>query len=276
MSNVADQLLAALAKYPIDEDGDSFIDTFADCVRYNEVDNLLALIGFLLQNHPDLQSEFAAFGVLAKSGIETLDQYYAEYAETVREFEVQHPTPSFEVVEGAQAEEEENDDTTDTEEPPKPVEHCPDPNPPAIPHVPELSAPLKTLIRQVAITPSKQGFTPIHAACANNHLPLLSLLFLDALVLPDDFNNTVSMNEDGGSPVHWACLNGHVEIVKLLVKFGANVSKRNLEGKSALGLAEMMGRERVVNWIVLNCDVGLDDDSSMAEAMASKGGVSSP
>ncbi|KAI9336175.1 ankyrin repeat-containing domain protein [Obelidium mucronatum] len=163
----------------------------------------------------------------------------------------------------------------DDSEPQKPTELCPEPNPPAIQHVPELSTPLKVLIRKIATTPCKQGFTPIHAACANNHLPLLSLLFLDALVLPGDFNNTLSTNEDGGSPLHWACLNGHLEIVKLLVKFGASVSQKNLEGKSSLGLAEMMGRERVVNWIVSNCDVGLDDDSTMADAMTSKADIGS-
>ncbi|ORY30905.1 ankyrin [Rhizoclosmatium globosum] len=265
------QLLSNLASYPIDEDGDSFIDVMSECVRYNEVDNIATLISFLTQNTP-ASTEFSAFSSKAASAIERLDRYYAGFANEVRAFEAANPTPTFET----EGETDEKPDQMDIEA--NTVKDkaalselkVPEPSPPLVEQVPELSHPLKTLLRTIAITPCKQGFTPLHAAAANNHLPLLSLFFLDALVLPADLNSTVSTSEDGGTALHWACLNGHLEIVKVLVKLGANIGAKNLEGKSPLGLAEMMGRERVVNWIVENCDVGLDDDSSMADAMESK------
>ncbi|KAJ3065397.1 hypothetical protein HDU98_011251 [Podochytrium sp. JEL0797] len=262
-------LLAALAAYPVDEDGDSFIDTFAECVRHNEVANLGLLIGFLLKDHPLLATEFALFASKTEEYVALLDEYYANYYAEVKDALAAqpHPTPMNPDEEMAEADDEDQEPAMQEKTTP-----IPQPNPPTVPALPTLSQPLKTLLRAIATTPCVAGFTPLHAASANNHLPLLALFFINsnALVLPSDLDVTPTTAEDGGSPLHWACLNGHLEVVKTMVERGANVGKRNKEGMSALGLAEMMGRDRLVNWIVENCDVGLDDDSNLADAMDAK------
>ncbi|KAI8610402.1 ankyrin repeat-containing domain protein [Chytriomyces sp. MP71] len=279
------KLQASLAAYPVNEDGETFIDQFVDCVRHDELDNLVALLQYVVDQAliPALSEELRSFGGPALAAHGVLNEYYAEYGTAVAAFEAAHPVPVFGTdADDADADADTKPDTytrPDTEmadaEMAEKSETAPTPTPPpVVGSVPKLGVDLARLVRIVATTRACSGFTPLHAAAANNHLPLLEILLVPCLQLPGDLNNSTTSLEDGGTPLHWACLNGHLEIVKALVAGGANVGLKDNEGKSPLGLAEMMGRERVVNWIVANCEVGNEDDV-MADAMDAKLAVSS-
>lgn len=97
--------------------------------------------------------------------------------------------------------------------------------------------------------------TPIHMACANGHLDvvtyLLSLLsFSDAKALV----NTV--NAEGNTALHWASLNGHLSIVELLCdKYEADCFVKNNAGHDAIFEAENNGKEQIETYFLKKFDV---------------------
>ncbi|KAJ3400802.1 hypothetical protein HDU80_006606 [Chytriomyces hyalinus] len=262
------QLEAAIAAYPVSEDGETFMDILVDCVRHNESENVIALVRYILKDTVELQSEFDQFAAVMLQTQSQLDAYYLDYAETVREFEAAHPVPVFgsnEDGDEAQEDDQEASQSGMEQQQPTATPQCPPPQPPVLATPPVLSHHLQWLVRTIATRPSTAGYSPLHAACANNHVSLMDLLFMPYLDLPKDLDSTLTLDAD--TPLHWACLNGHLLVVQLLVKAGASVSCKNKDGRSCLGLAEMLRRERIVNWIVANCDVEEDTDVSMAEAV---------
>ncbi len=118
--------------------------------------------------------------------------------------------------------------------------------------------------------------TPMHAAAAEGHANILSLLIdhgadmesrgiyngtplhraswfgkLEAVqCLLDrgaDLNSRVA---DDGTPLRYAAFNGHVEIARMLVERGAVIDNRDVEGRTPLHWAANQGRTQVVRLLL--------------------------
>uniref|UniRef100_A0A7S4CMF1 Uncharacterized protein n=1 Tax=Eutreptiella gymnastica TaxID=73025 RepID=A0A7S4CMF1_9EUGL len=71
------------------------------------------------------------------------------------------------------------------------------------------------------------GRTPLHMACANGHLGMVSLLI-------EGRADLALVNEEGNTVLHWAAVNGKVEVVHMLIKAGCDVRIKNKSGHTAL------------------------------------------
>ncbi|KAJ3197105.1 hypothetical protein HDU82_001555, partial [Entophlyctis luteolus] len=262
-------VLAAIDAYPReDPDAASFADVFVDCVRYNDLDDIHALLAHILRSPLDdqcaaLRPLLEAFVLRLRPVCAALDEYYAAFSRTLADYDAAHPPPPL-ANDSNPAEPSpaaNNDDS-----PPPPRDLAPEASPPTV-DVPEIPAALRPLLRHVLLLPCSAGYSAVHAAAANGHVALLRTVLLPALNLPLDWAS-LSAVDDAASPLHWACLNGQLEVVKLLVRdYSADPAALTRDGHSCLGLAEMAGKQRVANWIIANCDIGLDDDSAVAGAM---------
>ena len=47
----------------------------------------------------------------------------------------------------------------------------------------------------------------------------------------------------------WAALHGHLEVVKLLLQHGADLNKKNIDGKTALDIAKLQKHISVINYL---------------------------
>ena len=77
---------------------------------------------------------------------------------------------------------------------------------------------------------SVEGWTPVHAACAEGHKHIVELL------LSKGAKVNVEAYPDG-TPLHMACLFGRTEVVELLLSAGAEVNARDSQGQTPLSLA---------------------------------------
>ena len=74
---------------------------------------------------------------------------------------------------------------------------------------------------------------PIHRACN------FGLIEIAKLLLESEAEAQVNFQDiDGNTPLHYAALRSHQDIWKLLVSRGANPNIRNIEGMTALDIAE--------------------------------------
>jgi ankyrin repeat protein len=77
------------------------------------------------------------------------------------------------------------------------------------------------------------GYSALHSACANGHLEL-TRKFLDSC----DPAHVSRADLDGLTPLHGATAGGYVDIVRLLLDSGADVHKKDAEGRTAQDWAE--------------------------------------
>lgn len=86
---------------------------------------------------------------------------------------------------------------------------------------------LVTKDRKLATVADEIGITPLHRACANNHIAIVELL----LEVEADVN---AIDKYGDAPLKKAAYSGHSDIVNILVKNGADVNYRDQNDKLAL------------------------------------------
>ncbi|KAJ3125837.1 hypothetical protein HK100_010562 [Physocladia obscura] len=287
-------LIGKAQQYPLDSDGQTLVDTFVECVRYNEVDNVIALLAYLAQDETsdagsasasESESEARTVASLAEflaNNAARLDAHYALLAAAEKELDALAASdesrdadpdlPNASRTPSNASNDTPNNAANSASSNAENIRRSLNatlnsPPPPLVGTPPVLSPALAALLRHLALSESPLfGYTAIHAAAANGHVALLQLLLLPPLNLPQDWaapslNNT--SNNDHATPLHWACLNGHVHATKLLIHEGADIAIKDVHGHDCLALAELYGRERVANWIIANCKIaGLDDDDS--------------
>jgi ankyrin repeat protein len=85
--------------------------------------------------------------------------------------------------------------------------------------------------------------TPLQLAARGGHVDIVKLLVSDPSVYLDDSN--------GGTPtaLMYACQNNQKDIVDLLINNGADVERKNKEGKTALDIAQASGNKDIVKLI---------------------------
>ena len=89
-------------------------------------------------------------------------------------------------------------------------------------------------------------------AAANGHEEIVQVL----LEFGADVNKA---NVQGSTALHWACLNGHVSIVQLLIDKGGNASACNQAGRTPLDEAMHNNREECVK-VIMESDAGGEDE----------------
>ncbi|KAI9598206.1 ankyrin repeat-containing domain protein [Syncephalis fuscata] len=94
------------------------------------------------------------------------------------------------------------------------------------------------------------GNTPLHMACANGHLDIVTLL-CRRFPLSEDIN---AQNGEGNTALHWAALNGHEAVIK------------NHNGCSAMTEAQGQGQDAIVTELLAL----IDDDTETAGSNGSK------
>jgi len=114
----------------------------------------------------------------------------------------------------------------------------------------------------VDITINNDGYTALHAAATASNPKMIEFL-LDA-----GFDvNARDNNGTDWAPLHWAAEEGYAKAVKLLVKRGADIYSRNLEGFTPLHLVSRNGYLDLVEFFVIECnfqnlDVPLPDGTT--------------
>uniref|UniRef100_A0A0K2TKJ7 Transient receptor potential cation channel subfamily A member 1 homolog [Aplysia californica] n=1 Tax=Lepeophtheirus salmonis TaxID=72036 RepID=A0A0K2TKJ7_LEPSM len=140
------------------------------------------------------------------------------------------------------------------------------------------------------------GFTPLHIACKEGNVEAVEVLIafktnvdlldyddrsclyiaalynkpevLKALLENDKCNGLISVNDlFDNLPLHVASKEGNVEIVHLLINAGSDIDKKNEDEMTALHLASLNGRVKVVEEILKSdrCAISdIDEDSNTA------------
>ncbi|KAF9580433.1 hypothetical protein BGW38_002924 [Lunasporangiospora selenospora] len=76
--------------------------------------------------------------------------------------------------------------------------------------------------------------------------------FLISTISPEAIN---IQNEQGNTALHWAAANGHLKVVESLIKKGkADYKIKNGMGHSAMFEAELLERDQVVAWMLINTE----------------------
>jgi ankyrin repeat protein len=98
------------------------------------------------------------------------------------------------------------------------------------------------------IKPDINGFTPMLAACQDNHMDLVKWIFnhgggVESVTCPDNY---------GWTPLFVACQGGHLDLVKWLYANGAeeDIRKRTREGETCLEIATFKNLKPVMAWLL--------------------------
>ncbi|MES2191415.1 MAG: ankyrin repeat domain-containing protein [Pseudomonadota bacterium] len=89
---------------------------------------------------------------------------------------------------------------------------------------------------------NKTGWTPLHYAATQGHLPLISLLIENHAYIDAESPN-------GSTPLMMASMYGSAEAVKLLLDEGADPQLRNQQGLTATQFAQRVNRQDVADMI---------------------------
>lgn len=94
---------------------------------------------------------------------------------------------------------------------------------------------------------SSDGFTPLGLASFFGHLSLVKLL-LDKGANP----NIASNNQFKVAPIHSACAISHFDITELLIRFGADVNAKQMQGVTPLHSAAHNGQTKLSKLLIDN------------------------
>ncbi|ORX49723.1 ankyrin [Piromyces finnis] len=103
--------------------------------------------------------------------------------------------------------------------------------------------------------------TALFVSCEKGYYEIVQLLL----------DNGAFVNEKGGifnySPIIIACKNNKYEIIKLLIKYGANINDHDIEGKTVLIHAAILGLERIINLLLANNAIVYTKDNKNKDAV---------
>lgn len=92
----------------------------------------------------------------------------------------------------------------------------------------------------------EDGYTPVHWAACNNHTDCL----VELIEAKADVN---AQNKDGGwTPLHYATYNDLPACLQELLKAGADTTIKENEGRTPLDIAELYGREEIIELLTKN------------------------
>ncbi|KAL6064588.1 Serine/threonine-protein phosphatase 6 regulatory ankyrin repeat subunit C [Balamuthia mandrillaris] len=122
----------------------------------------------------------------------------------------------------------------------------------------------------------KMGRTGLHFASMYGHWHLLSIM------LDEDISVLLQTDNQKRGALHLATLNKHERCVEELINLGANVVKKDIEGRSALSMAAELGAVGIAEWL-LSCieqdrkeeDDDAYDDEDDDESSKEGGGIDS-
>lgn len=89
---------------------------------------------------------------------------------------------------------------------------------------------------------NKTGWTPLHYAASNGHLPVIRLLIENSAYIDAESPN-------GSTPLMMASMYGSLEAVKLLLDEGADPALKNQQGLTAIQFAQRANRLDVADFI---------------------------
>ncbi|MBU3630248.1 ankyrin repeat domain-containing protein [Polynucleobacter sp. AP-Melu-500A-A1] len=88
---------------------------------------------------------------------------------------------------------------------------------------------------------NKQGETPLMMASINGDLPLVRTLVL---------KNKAQLDHISWTPLHYACAKGHLDVAQFLIANGAKVDSLSLGGTTPLMMAVQSGNELLVKLLL--------------------------
>merc|ERR1711988_1347580 len=101
------------------------------------------------------------------------------------------------------------------------------------------------------VVPNFAGWTPLHRACFNGHVDVLTFLLdrdqtSDSAVYP----SLDVTNHYGSTPLHVAIPNGNKEVVEVLIDAGAPLEARNASGDTPLHFAVICRQSNMVELLL--------------------------
>lgn len=97
------------------------------------------------------------------------------------------------------------------------------------------------------------GSTPLHMTCWSGNLYII-------LMLSQGSTNNSCVNRNGFTPLHYACAGGHAEVYEFLLDHGADLNARTYnDGFTPLLIASFNGQLNAVQYLIEYCDVHVDE-----------------
>ncbi|XP_064388252.1 uncharacterized protein LOC135336416 isoform X2 [Halichondria panicea] len=91
-------------------------------------------------------------------------------------------------------------------------------------------------------TREQDGHTPLHWACANNHLRNAELLMKFGAI-------AATTNNYGSTPLHWACLHNNKDTAKLLLEHHCPTDIKDSSGQTAADVAREKGYSALADYV---------------------------